>query len=633
MDCVVPQPYALGMPAPASGPTSWGRLTDLLNGFDGEELTLAFDDIEQIIGRPLPETARKHAAFWSNSSSYGRAWKSAGFTLSRRGMAAEHVRFVRAAPPTQATPVDASPATNDEPQAPPAPMPASQPPPDSAPDSAPESAPESPIRRAFADLRPTDLLPQLRGFVERAASAVSAGVRQWRDDSIAQPADQPNDQPAAAPQPVPAFGPDAPRVDPSPRPVRHEPPADLVLVGCVKTKRAVPAPARDLYVSASFDGGRMMAERSGAPWYVLSAKHGLVHPDEVIEPYDVYLRGMGSAYRAEWGHRVVARLRAEAGPLTGKTVVIYASAAYVEACRPLLEADGAHVVEPLLGMRQGERLAWYVQQRGDAAPMRPRPVNAPTSAPTATDLDTSRAVVAAILAYRTAHLDVRARASFADFTEADDLLFEDPFAFLIGVIFDEGIRAERAWEAPYRLRERLGTLDPFLMQQMPAEVAAAVAMPPMLHRFKPTIAEAVVAAAARVCDQYDGDASRIWAAGSSARDVANRLREFTRIGDKKANMAVELLVSCFGVQLAELHGSDIAYDVHVRRVFLRTGLTQRDSPRDIWEAARRGHPERPGELDLPTWHIGRQWCRPTAPDCARCPLGEVCPRLVSRTTF
>jgi hypothetical protein len=40
--------------------------------------------------------------------------------------------------------------------------------------------------------------------------------------------------------------------------------------------------------------------------------------------------------------------------------------------------------------------------------------------------------------------------------ESDALIRSNGFAFLLGVLFDQGIRFERAWRAPYELHERLG---------------------------------------------------------------------------------------------------------------------------------------------------------------------------------
>ena len=238
-------------------------------------------------------------------------------------------------------------------------------------------------------------------------------------------------------------------------------------------------------------------------------------------------------------------------------------------------------------------------------------------------------VVDAILDYRANDLDQTSDVPLADSPEARELLKSDPFAFLLGVIFDEGIKAERAWAAPYLLRQRLGHLDPYRMRNEPAQVREAIAQRPTLHRYINLMAEAVVRAAARVCDDYDGDTSQIWRTGSTAEQVDERLRAFHRIGQKKAAMAVEILVNRYRVPLRDLSGTDIAYDIHIRRVLLRTGIVGVDEPQEMIEAARRLYPERPGLLDLPVWSIGRTWCRPETPDCAGCPLDDVCPKLVA----
>lgn len=61
------------------------------------------------------------------------------------------------------------------------------------------------------------------------------------------------------------------------------------LIGCASQKLKLAAPARELYVSQLFKKASACAELTCDRWYVRSAKHGLVHPDEVIEPYDMRL--------------------------------------------------------------------------------------------------------------------------------------------------------------------------------------------------------------------------------------------------------------------------------------------------------------------------------------------------------
>ena len=140
----------------------------------------------------------------------------------------------------------------------------------------------------------------------------------------------------------------------------------LLLVTCVKEKLSVPAAARDLYVSPLFKKERAYAERSGQPWYILSAEHGLVAPDEWLAPYERYLPDTPSTFRQAWAMWVVERLDLLAGPLRTKVIEIHAGSAYVDPLRGHLAAKGASILEPLAGLTMGQRLAWYNQAPPDA---------------------------------------------------------------------------------------------------------------------------------------------------------------------------------------------------------------------------------------------------------------------------
>ncbi len=220
--------------------------------------------------------------------------------------------------------------------------------------------------------------------------------------------------------------------------------------------------------------------------------------------------------------------------------------------------------------------------------------------------------------------------SFTCDPRANALLESDPNAFLLGLLFTQGIPAERAWAGPAALLERLGSIEPEFLARNPGPVRAAVQAPPMLHRFKETLPRWIVSAGRRIADEYGGDASRVWPAGDHVLEVTERLMRFDGIGRKKAVMGVEILVRHFGVALAGRECGQVAYDVQVRRVFLRTGIVDSDSREAMEAAAARACPESPGTLDLAAWLVGRQWCRPREPLCDRCRLGTVCPRLTGR---
>jgi hypothetical protein len=74
------------------------------------------------------------------------------------------------------------------------------------------------------------------------------------------------------------------------------------LVACGKAKLDRAAPARELYVGSLFLQTSAWAEAVADEWAILSARHGLVLPDEVLEPYDLTLRQMDVADRVRWAN-------------------------------------------------------------------------------------------------------------------------------------------------------------------------------------------------------------------------------------------------------------------------------------------------------------------------------------------
>ena len=116
---------------------------------------------------------------------------------------------------------------------------------------------------------------------------------------------------------------------------------DLLLVTCVYEKADGPRAARDLYVSPDFLRMRRYAEESGRPWYIVSAEHGLVQPDEWLAPYERHLPDTPGWYQRAWGAWVVARLHMLAGDLTDRVVEIHAAPEYVARIHPHLHAHGA----------------------------------------------------------------------------------------------------------------------------------------------------------------------------------------------------------------------------------------------------------------------------------------------------
>lgn len=137
--------------------------------------------------------------------------------------------------------------------------------------------------------------------------------------------------------------------------------ATVYLVSCVKEKRATRGRAKELYISPWFRKAREYVERTGQPWFLLSARHGLLPPDAMVRPYDQSLEAMPRAARRRWADRVVRQLAAHVG--VGDTLVVLAGQLYREFIEPDLRDRNVSVEVPLAGMRIGEQLAWFDRQR------------------------------------------------------------------------------------------------------------------------------------------------------------------------------------------------------------------------------------------------------------------------------
>ena len=133
------------------------------------------------------------------------------------------------------------------------------------------------------------------------------------------------------------------------------PAADLCLVSGVKKKLRECAPGKELYVSNWFCKARAVIEAAGWPWYILSAKYGLVDPDAVIEPYEKTLSAMRKSERIEWSRKVMGAL--DSRLVDVDSVVIFAGEKYRECLEPALRKRGIAVHVPMEGLGIGEQLA------------------------------------------------------------------------------------------------------------------------------------------------------------------------------------------------------------------------------------------------------------------------------------
>jgi len=133
--------------------------------------------------------------------------------------------------------------------------------------------------------------------------------------------------------------------------------------------------------------------------------------------------------------------------------------------------------------------------------------------------------------------------------EADQLLSEDPFALLVGMVLDQQIPLEVAFAGPRKIADRIGGFDAAAIADYdPDKFAALCSERPAIHRFPGSMAKRIQAVAQIIVDQYDGDAAALWTAGDpDGPELLRRLKALPGFGEQKARIFLALLGKQYSV--------------------------------------------------------------------------------------
>jgi uncharacterized HhH-GPD family protein len=131
---------------------------------------------------------------------------------------------------------------------------------------------------------------------------------------------------------------------------------------------------------------------------------------------------------------------------------------------------------------------------------------------------------------------------------ADQLLTDDPFALLVGMLLDQQVSMESAFAGPAKILDRVGSIDPAeIARQEPESLKAVFRQTPAVHRYPGSMAGRLQALAATVRDEWGGDASAIWTQDSpDGATVLKRLKALPGFGEQKAKIFLALLGKQYG---------------------------------------------------------------------------------------
>lgn len=118
----------------------------------------------------------------------------------------------------------------------------------------------------------------------------------------------------------------------------------------------------------------------------------------------------------------------------------------------------------------------------------------------------------------------------------DEALRADPNAAVLGLLYDQRVRAEYAFTGPIRLKHRLGHLDMGKIAAMDFDTFQEIfAESPAVHRFTNKMAENTQKVAQILADEYGGNAANMWNDGADLTTIEKRLRKLPGFGKGKAS--------------------------------------------------------------------------------------------------
>lgn len=206
-----------------------------------------------------------------------------------------------------------------------------------------------------------------------------------------------------------------------------------------------------------------------------------------------------------------------------------------------------------------------------------------------------------------------------------------PHLFVLSCLMDRQIKAERAWSIPGKVAQKIGSYRIEDMAKVDLEEYKNIFNKLKLHRFNDVQATCFYNGVQKIMKDYQGNAANIWSNEPSSAKVVRRFLEFDGAGVKIATMATNILARQYKIKLSDFYSIDISPDVHVKRIFYRTGLIgkkDKDNIDMIIYKAREIYPEFPGLIDFACWDIGRNWCTKRKALCSECPLNEQCKKNI-----
>ena len=109
--------------------------------------------------------------------------------------------------------------------------------------------------------------------------------------------------------------------------------------------------AKDAYIGNLFKLAKELVTKLNASWWIISAKYGILAPNEEIENYNIHIK------QSKLTPEIIKKQLIEKGIVNYKRIIILASTKYCELIEKAAKELGISVKTPLKGLPLGKMLS------------------------------------------------------------------------------------------------------------------------------------------------------------------------------------------------------------------------------------------------------------------------------------
>lgn len=131
------------------------------------------------------------------------------------------------------------------------------------------------------------------------------------------------------------------------------------IINCGADKKSYKCKAKDLYIGNLFIASRKFVESNYTTYCILSAKYHCVNPNDILEPYDMFLGNFTKEEKQHWGEITAHQLLSNFPKDT--EFDFYVSQSYLDYILPILESNNVKYNCYLNHMGLGYKIQWFNQ--------------------------------------------------------------------------------------------------------------------------------------------------------------------------------------------------------------------------------------------------------------------------------